>query len=141
MLINTIIIFLIFQLLVIIIYILDNKYWNKEYYQRNMDRYQKLLKMVNSFFKVSMNMNDTFGYGCADSENMDGEDIEEIFPLFEKYGFSTLAAYASVKRGYLPIKERQTEDFFKAKEEIEKLAKDGTVLWEEYWEKEGRNKY
>lgn len=106
-------------------------------------RLKSALKMISmsNFHQHILNMNDTFGYGCADSESMEGGDLDELFPLYEKYGSCVFVAYASVKRdGELPIKECQSKDFFSAKKEIEILAKDGTVLWEQYWEREGRAK-
>jgi hypothetical protein len=114
--------------------------------QTNMSNDKKaeiLLKILDNsvFFHHTLNMNDTFGWACSDSEEIDSGDLMDMLPLYEKYSYDAFTAYVSVKRGgELPIMPLLTDNFYKAKKEIELLAKDGTVLYEQYWEREGRAK-
>lgn len=91
------------------------------------------------FFALTMNMNDTFAWGCADAETLDADDFEYIFPLYQKYSHAAFIAYASVKRDGMPpqdpVLDMIREDFMAAKAEIEKLAEDGTILYEEWYTK------
>jgi len=101
------------------------------------DRFSKLIDLLNgtTFFWHTLNMSDTFGYGCSDSEDLDILEFKVMFPLYEKYGHDAFVAYTSVKRDCLPVKEFQSKEFFEAKKEIEILSKDGTILYEQYWRK------
>lgn len=57
------------------------------------------------------NMNDTFAYACADAEEVQPEELVKLAGLFVQYNWAALIAWASKKRGYLPIEPHQTEDF------------------------------
>lgn len=93
-------------------------------------------------YGLELNMNDVFAWGCADSEELDGGDAEELIPIIQKYGRTALIAYASVKReGSIPqhpVLKNIKEDFYAAQKEIQELAKDGTILYERYYEMEKR---
>lgn len=70
---------------------------------------------------VELNMNDTFGFACADSERMYIHDFSEIIPTIVRWGHKALIAYAAVKRGQEPItcKCRHNKDGYEeAKSEI-----------------------
>jgi hypothetical protein len=98
----------------------------------------------NAGYGLELNMNDIFAWGCADSETLDGNDAEELIPIIQKYGDTALIAYASVKRAGAipqpPVLKNIKKDFYAAQEEIQKLANDGTILYEEYYEMEKRRK-
>ena len=90
------------------------------------------LVFEDSFF-VSLNMSDTFAWGCSESEDMEAEDVEEIIPLVQKYGRIALVAYAAVKRGYDPqLKNYRVDEYWAAKKEVEKMYEDGKILLEKY---------
>jgi len=108
---------------------------NALHYMDDESKFEMLLELIRDCHYLILNMNDTFGYACADSEQMDASDVEEILHTYQKYGSATLIAYASVKTGDLPIKPLRTKEFFKAKKELEKLAENGTILYYEFLKK------
>lgn len=94
-----------------------------------MTKEEAYKKILLSSYQITINLNDTFYYACADSEEIDGDDIEEILPIFQKYGDDTLIAYVAVKRGHDPeIENHITEDFKSAKQELQRLFNDGKIL-------------
>lgn len=46
-----------------------------------------------------LNLNDVFGWGCADGEEITDEDLDEVTRLFIQYGWCGLLYWASKKRG------------------------------------------
>jgi hypothetical protein len=98
------------------------------------------LLVENAGYGIELNINDVFAWGCTDSETLDGEDAEELIPVIQKYGFTAIIAYASVKRqGAIPqwpVLKNIKDDFYAAQAEIQKLANDGTILYENYYEME-----
>jgi hypothetical protein len=78
-----------------------------------------------SYGTIELNMNDTFGYTCAESEELDLKDWQEVAEIFHKYGIPGVNAWTAVKRGYDVIKERQNEAYFTAKNEIIVNKKEG----------------
>lgn len=80
-------------------------------------------------FSHSLNMNDTFGYACADAGELGAYDRIKLTPIIAKYGDDALNAFEAVKRGYDPIPPRINENFKAAKAAIlEAKAKDPLVL-------------
>lgn len=55
--------------------------------------------------KFRLNMNDTFSWACADSEDVDEKDYKEILRLYDLYGYEGLIYWVSEVRGELPNKE------------------------------------
>lgn len=107
------------------------------------ERFEKLMGLVSDqgcVFHLNLNMNDVFAWGCADSEDMDASDLEEVFPIYEKYGSPALIAYASIKReGQLPqapVLERIKKEFYAAKAELEPLAAKGEILFDAWHDRE-----
>ncbi len=49
-------------------------------------------------FSVIVNMNDTFMWGCADSESISTHDLDEAMRLEKKYGSAGLEAFVIAKR-------------------------------------------
>jgi len=69
---------------------------------------------------IIFNMNDTF-VTASDVEEVDIDDLVKIWPIYIKYGYDAIVAYASIKRDINPFKELRTDKFKKAKKEIIKL--------------------
>lgn len=105
-----------------------------------------IVKALEGCHYVTLNMNDAFAWGCADSEEIDASDLKELAPLLEKYGNAVLMAVVSVKRGggVEAAEEPQgpvmgtfrSGQWRKMVKAVIDLAKDGTILSEEYWERE-----
>ena len=100
-----------------------------------MTKLKALKEMIGSTYHLTINLNDTFYYACADAEELDCDDALRLLPLYQKYGFDVLKAYFALKRGHDPqVKTALTKDFYKAKEELIKLRDMGDVLFEEKYE-------
>lgn len=104
-------------------------------------RFDKLMEMVGSSynaFHIELNINDVFGWACAESGELSVFDVKDVFPLYEKYGSAALVAYEVLRR---ENKEQPAHGYHKdpkyllAKAELEELAKDGTILFEQYYYK------
>lgn len=100
----------------------------KDWFYKPMTDDSKKLQLILKLLKqdsfwIALNMNDTFGYGCADIEDLTFFELEKILPIYEKYGDDALTAFACVKRGEgcMPIKERQNANFSKALVEIKNI--------------------
>lgn len=96
-----------------------------------------LKEMVAGCFNLNVNLNDTFYYACADSENISSDDVLDLLPIAKKYGtYKTMQAYCSLKRelfteekNLIPIcikrgNKKDKSDYQKAKDEILKHVKD-----------------
>lgn len=80
-------------------------------------------------FSYSLNMNDTFGYACADCGELADYDRIKLTPIIAKYGNDALNAFESVKRGYDPIPPWINDNFKAAKAAIlEAKTKDQMIL-------------
>ena len=85
------------------------------------------LRWLNCFlskqFYVTLNMNDTFGWACADTEDMPVWDIKKFLPVFMKYKHDATNAYAAVKRGcdVMDHPKLRTPEYYLAKAEIEQI--------------------
>lgn len=73
---------------------------------------------------ASILCNDTFGYACADCEELEPGNAEEVRKIADKYGWDGVTAWAAFRRGCEPIKPLLTEKYYKAREEIKKLVRE-----------------
>lgn len=87
-------------------------------------------EFLSSFVYIYPNLNDTFYYACADTEqttlDMDGEPWEPaesngevLVQVWSKYGHAGIIAYYSRRRNKHPVKEVQSDDFYRAIEFLE----------------------
>jgi hypothetical protein len=90
--------------------------------------------LLDDAFAISFNMNDTFYYACADSSCIDVHELEELEPIIEECGYSTLVAYEALKRGHdpmIPQRGLADPDYVKAKSKIQELRETNTRLQSE----------
>lgn len=60
-----------------------------------------LYKLIyNCAFHLTLNMNDTFGWATADSEDVSDIDIPKLVEVYQKFGSSGVDAFAAMQRGY-----------------------------------------
>lgn len=88
------------------------------------DEYNGLLNcFVKNQFWIVLNMNDTFGWACADAEQMPVEDLKKFLPIYKKYQHDATNAYAAVKRGcdVMDHPKLRTPNYYLAKAEIEQI--------------------
>ncbi len=71
-----------------------------------------------------LQMNDTFGFACADGEDIEVKDFEIILHLWRKYGYDGLIAWAAHKRSDTPLESLLTKDYLMALNEVERLYRD-----------------
>lgn len=86
------------------------------------DYTHEILKACNS---VTYNLNDTFAYACADSEEINIEDFYAFQStyLYSKYGHDLIIAYCSLKLKIDPLEPFCTDNFYLAKIDIIKNLK------------------
>lgn len=95
--------------------------------------------LVESCFKMTVNLNDTFYYASADAETIEDDDSEELIPYIKKYGHDAIVAYVAIKRDHDPIiPQHITKDFKAAKKELKELAKDGTIFFDRWYRKNNK---
>jgi len=70
---------------------------------------------------IVFNMNDIFSEATSDVEEVDIDDLVQIWPIYMKYSYDAIIAYTSIKRDAHPLKELRTDEFKKAKRAILKL--------------------
>lgn len=75
-----------------------------------------LNKFLDLMHWVSPNLNDCFGYACADAEKLymdgEGENNQEAFVrAYTEHGFPGILAYVSKVRNAVPIRELRTPEF------------------------------
>lgn len=70
-----------------------------------------------------INVNDTFGYACADSEDMTFNDINPVYELYKDFGYDGVVAWVAKNRNEDPIKPRMTEKYKQAKERLTNVRK------------------
>jgi hypothetical protein len=88
------------------------------------DKEKAIETILEGSFSFTLNMNDTFGFACADAEDMSVDDFEELIPIIAKYGHYALTAYVAVKRDAEPIHcscGHDTKPFQDAREEIKAI--------------------
>lgn len=69
---------------------------------------------------VGINMNDTFYYACADVSSIDTDELSDLEPVIEKYGFQAFVAFEAIRRGHDPQIPKYANDpeFLEAKKMI-----------------------
>lgn len=68
---------------------------------------------------IAINMNDIFYYSCADISCINIDELEDLEPVINKYGFDAFIAFEAIKRGHDPvIKTNVTSNFKSAKQMI-----------------------
>lgn len=93
----------------------------------NEGRMKAFETVLNGAFSISLNMNDTFAFACADMEEMSVSDFDLMVPAISKYGQDALTAYAAVKRNQEPISckcNHKNEKYQAAKVEIQKIKEE-----------------
>ena len=90
----------------------------KELTDQELRRVWNMLKEC-SYYSLPLNMNDTFGYACSESEDVDFPDMLAVTEIFEKYGVPGVNAWAAVKTDQDVIIQRQNDKYKAAKKEIE----------------------
>lgn len=76
-----------------------------------------LIATEGNIYCIWWNMNDVFGYACAEYEGMDDYDLDRMSPLMLEYGHDALVAYAAVKKKSTPIDckcNHKNENYYKA---------------------------
>lgn len=115
-------------------------------FEDDPDKIGNLKEILNCSFSIKVNLNDVFGYACAESFDLDIEDINPLHPLFYKYGvWDTLIAVASVAENDRmpidPVYERiGHKKWKKMTEDVKALSDKGKILWELYFIKNKDNK-
>jgi hypothetical protein len=71
--------------------------------------------ILHSMVGFAANVSDTFGYACADCEEIGCFDMYYLILLFSEFGFSddAFVAYAAIRRGIDPLPQRMTNQYFK----------------------------
>lgn len=69
------------------------------------------IDIENEKVSFSLNMNDTFYYACADSEEVPMMDIPVVHHIWKELGYDGLVAWAALRREEEPIIECQTETY------------------------------
>lgn len=69
-------------------------------------------------FSVDLNMNDTFGYACAESYNMDIHELDFVLCVYEQYEDDGINAFVAIRNKQDVIKPLQTEKYLEAKKQI-----------------------
>lgn len=83
---------------------------------------QLISSFLDSFLFVCPNLNDTFEYATADSEQiyLDNDGNQDMLvDVWAKFGFTGIIAYVAKMRGIDPVPELRTEDYYQAKRHLE----------------------
>jgi len=57
-----------------------------------------LEEILSNTYHVEVNMNDTFGYACAESEDLDGDDLLDLVPFIQEYDWDAVVALVAIKQ-------------------------------------------
>lgn len=71
-----------------------------------------------------INLNDTFGWACADGEQVDGSDLIEVARLFRDYGWCGLLYWVSKKREGLKSEFADNNRFIQFVKEEERIKRE-----------------
>ena len=52
---------------------------------------------------LCLNVNDTFGFGCADAEPVPFRSLEKVADLYKRYGYHGIVAWVAKERNSWPI--------------------------------------
>lgn len=66
-----------------------------------------------------LNMNDTFGYAMADTEEVPVDEVVKVSHLWIYYLHAGLVAWTAIRRGKEPILEQRTPDYYAACKDLE----------------------
>ena len=70
---------------------------------------------------MSLNMGDTFAYGCADSEDVPASKLGEVALMWQRYQHDGLVAWVSAQRDWCePIEALRTEKYALAVAEMKR---------------------
>jgi len=72
---------------------------NSRKYYCNYDK-----KLQPETLVLFLNCNDTFAWGCADAEEVKSSELEELYKLYKKYGYSGTTIWVCKKRNEQPQK-------------------------------------
>lgn len=78
-----------------------------------------LAKLIHhAAFHITLNMNDTFGWATADSEDVSNYDLEKLVDVYQKFGRAGIDAFAAMQRGYDVMEHPavRTQLYYAAKE-------------------------
>lgn len=64
-------------------------------------REEAMEMLINGAFRLSLNLNDTFFWACADAEEIDAEDSLDLVKYIQKYDYFAIEAFVSAKRELL----------------------------------------
>jgi hypothetical protein len=93
---------------------------------------EALEMLLTDTYHITLNMNDTFAYACADSEEVDADDMMSLLPLIQEFEYDAITAFVSVKReimeGYVghPISYKDNSKYREARDLIVKSLNDPT---------------
>jgi len=76
------------------------------------------LEYGDSGVEVYVNMNDTWGYACADSEEVPVDELPKVLYAWKNYEGDGLTAWAALKTGYKPIEPLLTDKYYEAHTKI-----------------------
>lgn len=106
-----------------------------------LEAYKILLETCG--YGLNLNINDVFAWGCADSEEIESDDGIALIPFIQRYGYTAIIAYVSIKRqGTIPQGPvlKLYPEFYKVRDELQKLADTGDILFSEYFDREEQKK-
>lgn len=94
--------------------------------------------LIENTYYVTVNMNDVFGWGCADCEELDGDDLLDLVPYLKKYGWVALYSLVSIKReiyeDYIsePQPALKCHNFQEVRKELydDMVKEKGDLFWE-----------
>ncbi len=85
--------------------------------------------LIKNSFNIEVNMNDTFWYATADSEQIEANDVDFLVPVIARYGDAAINAYVAIKRQIDPtVKQHLTYNFYRAKTELARLFEQRKIL-------------
>lgn len=99
----------------------------------------KLFRMLDKVaFSVSLNMNDTFGWACAESEEVAIIDLPKLLDVWEKFGSSGVDAFAAVQRDedVMDHKAVRTPLYYAAKEYLKNYEFHGDEYMMRKWKED-----
>lgn len=105
-----------------------------------MTELESYKSIVNSCFKLQVNLNDTFYWATADIGEIDSCDISKILHIYQQCGRDTLVAYEAIIRGHDPDPslmkrwKKGTADFYRAKAMLQPLADTGKIMFERWYD-------
>ena len=81
------------------------------------------LSLNEDVISVELNMNDTFGYACSDSQDVPLADLHTVSMMWGDFGDDGLIAYAAFIRQRDPIAPRMNAGYMKARAMLEQAGR------------------